>query len=82
MTRPELRADLRRFLATIAGSFALPDAGDLFDAGVLKSMHVIEVINHLEDTYAVVVTRKDVFAGHFRSIEAMAAFVHDRAGVR
>lgn len=83
-TDTAVRAEVRRFLATLTepGARAAPlaDDTDVFAAGVVKSMNVLELINHLEDTYRLTIGQRDVFAGHLRTVAAIAGFVVARAG--
>jgi acyl carrier protein len=76
---PDINHDVRRFLASLAEPGAVPatlaDDTDVFATGVVKSMNVLELINHLEDTYGFTIGQRDVFAGHLRSVGAITAFV-------
>ena len=51
---------------------------DLFATGAVKSMQLMELINHLEDTFGVRVEQRDIMAGRLRSVRSIAALVIDR----
>jgi acyl carrier protein len=74
-----LRTDLRRFLSTLVdrGSQLTSDT-DLFASGALKSMHVLELVNHLEDSFAIAVTQRDLFSGRLRTIDAIVELIVER----
>ena len=79
----QMRTDLRRFLgALVGGDYPLTDGADAFTSGVVTSLHLLELITHVEDRYGVAVSQKDLFGGHFRSIDAMVSFVSARAAVQ
>jgi len=71
-----LRQEIRAHVSRIVGRpITMPDGEDAVAAGVIKSMNLLDLITQLEDSYGVAVSQKDIHAGHFRSIEAMASFV-------
>ena len=74
-----LRTEVRHFLGTLVERGArLDDTTDLFASGAIKSMHVLELVNHLEDTYGLAVSQRDLFSGRLRSVEAIAQLVAER----
>ena len=67
--------DLREFVRGLA---TRPDFGDddqLFDTGIIQSLHMLELFGFIEDRFHVPITPADVFDGHFTSVARMAAFV-------
>ncbi len=49
---------------------------DLFDSGLLDSMSFVELLVQLEKEFGIAVSVDDVDIDKFRSIDAIAAFVH------
>lgn len=78
MNPPPLRERVRRYLAELGGPREVADDVDLFGTGALKSMQLMELINHLEDTYGLQVEERDVMTGRLRSVVAIAALVAER----
>lgn len=78
---PHVTLEITRYLQALADDArAIAPDDDLFDTGVVRSMNVLALINHLEDTYGVAVAPRDVFAGRLRSVRALVALVDERAG--
>ena len=78
MNPPPLRERVRRYVAELGGPCEVADDVDLFGTGALKSMQLMELINHLEDTYGLQVEERDVMTGRLRSVVAIAALVAER----
>ncbi len=73
--RDEIRTEVKTTLARLSGGATFDDAADVFEAGVVRSMNLIELIVCVEDTYGLVISQADVFAGHLRSVDRLVAFV-------
>ena len=80
MTDPSLCDDLRSHVADLGGPRHVADDADLFGSGALKSMQLMELINLLEDTYAVRVDERDVMTGKLRTVASIARLVVERRG--
>lgn len=76
MRLDSLRVEVRRYLTTLVerGS-TLDDRTDLFASGAVKSMQVLELVNHLEDHYGLLVSQRDLFGGRLRSVDAIVELV-------
>lgn len=48
---------------------------DVFASGLISSMAAMELVLHLEQTYAVVIAGADLQRDNFRTADAMAALV-------
>ena len=81
MTDTELRDHLRAEVHALGAPADVADDVDLFATAALTSMQLLELINRLEDAFAVVVEERDVAAGRLRSIAALTALVRARRGV-
>jgi acyl carrier protein len=75
-----VRDQLRTLLHRISGGATFRDDEDVFASGVVKSIHLLELIVGVEDGYGLVVDERDVHAGHLRSIDRLVALVSARAG--
>jgi acyl carrier protein len=54
---------------------ALADGDSLIRNGIVDSTGMLELIGHLEETYAIKVDNAEMIPAHFDSIDAIAAFV-------
>lgn len=76
-----LRADVRGYIQALNGcGAAIGDGDDIIRKGIIASMQLLDLINHLADTYQVEIEEADVFDGHFASVDAIVAFLGARAG--
>src|SRR5688572_5380494 len=57
---------------------AVGDSQSLFDAGVLDSLRLIELVARLEDRFGIRVPADDLIPDHFDSIAGMSRYVGDR----
>ncbi len=51
------------------------DSADLLDSGIIDSLGVLELVNFLQQEFAVTIDDDDLTPENFRSIECMAQFV-------
>ena len=78
MSDADLCNQLRTHVAELGGPGHVANDADLFGTGALKSMQLMELINLLEDTYAVRVEQRDVLTGKLRSLTSIAQLVRER----
>lgn len=79
MDPSNLRTTVKQYLCRLAPSAAaFDDTSDLFAAGVLKSMHVLELVNYLEDSFGVSVSQRDLFGGRLRTVASIGELVAER----
>ncbi|CAL9584764.1 hypothetical protein SUDANB176_05111 [Streptomyces sp. enrichment culture] len=81
ITAEQVEADLTRFLEEHTRSSWDPDT-DLFATGGVSSMFAMELVVHIEKTYAVAVEGPDLRIDNFRTVRAMTALVLRLAGNR
>lgn len=74
-----LRADIVGLLADGMGLSVPSDDTDLFEAGILDSMGLVELLIQIESTFGLSVNLGDVEIENFRSVETITDFV---AGAR
>ncbi len=77
---PDVISQLEQIVRDVSGTDAAldPDA-DLVGRRLIKSVMLLEIISQIEEVYDLEVTAQDVYAGHFVSLRAMAAFIRGRA---
>jgi acyl carrier protein len=84
MERHEVETDVRRFITDnfplSAGGPELGAGDSLLEAGVIDSVGVLEVIEHLEATYGLQIPDEDVLPENLDSIGAIAGYVTARIG--
>ena len=64
-------------LAHVSGIEVLDDE-DIFAAGYVNSLFAVQLVLWVEQTFDVPMTSEDLHISHFRTIEAIAAFVDGR----
>lgn len=72
------KKDLRRFLASLAGSermAQLSDGDSLLGAGAIDSLVMVELLAFLERSYAVVIAEDELTPENFDSLDAIVWFV-------
>jgi methoxymalonate biosynthesis acyl carrier protein len=69
-----VHADLLRFLTERTGRIWATDA-DVFGSGGLSSLFAMELVMHLEKTYAISIRGADLRMENFRTVPRMAALV-------
>ncbi|WP_030397161.1 MULTISPECIES: acyl carrier protein [Kitasatospora] len=70
----DLEKELLGFLEARTGTAWDADT-DLFDAGGLSSLFAMQVVVHLEQTYAIAVRGADLRLDNFRTVRRMAELV-------
>ncbi|MBA3464751.1 MAG: acyl carrier protein [Deltaproteobacteria bacterium] len=75
------RTALRAQLAILANGADFTDTDDLFESGAIKSLHLIELIAFVEDTFRIELHERDVFEGRLRSVEQLLRLVAERRSV-
>lgn len=72
-----VRQQLTSFLQQL-GASPVGDDVDLFATGTVKSMQLMELINHIEDAFGVRVAQRDIMAGRLRSVRSITSLVVER----
>ena len=75
----DIDGELVRYLRSRLKSALTPDQ-DLFASGVVTSMFAMELVVHLEQTYAVAIIGADLKLANFRTVTTMAALVRRLRG--
>jgi len=76
---PDVISQLEQIVRDVSGTEAALDPDvDLVGRRLIKSVMLLEIISQIEELYDLEVTAQDVYAGHFVSLNAMAAFIRSR----
>jgi acyl carrier protein len=62
----------------IARSRGLEDTSRLLEDGILDSLGVLELVNHLQDELGIAIEDEELVPENFSSIDAIAAFVETK----
>lgn len=76
-----LRREIRAFLsehAAVANPEPFGDQESLLDLGILDSMAMLDLIAHLEGSFAISIREDDMIPEHFDSVEAITRYVQSR----
>jgi acyl carrier protein len=66
----------------LAKSRKLEDSSRLLEEGVLDSLGVLELVNHLQDELGIPIEDEELVPENFASIDAIAAFVEAKVAAR
>jgi acyl carrier protein len=70
--------DIRKFIYDkfpLAKSKKVQDSSQLLEEGILDSLGVLELVNHLQDEVGIPIEDEELVPENFASIDAIAAFV-------
>ena len=71
---------LERF--PLARKRGLKDNDQLLESGILDSLGVLDVVNFVEQEFAITVSDEELVPEYFQTIECLAAFVKQKAILR
>jgi acyl carrier protein len=73
-----VRAQIYDFLVALSGESRFAGDENLVEAGILQSIHILECIHYLTETFSVKVRAEDLFAGSLTTLDRMVALVVSR----
>jgi acyl carrier protein len=76
--RTELRTYVLQRILPLEDPGALGDDDDLIGSGVLDSLTLVQLANHLEEAYGIRVEAEDIDENNFGSLAALAHYVAGR----
>ncbi|MFM9435113.1 methoxymalonate biosynthesis acyl carrier protein [Janthinobacterium sp. CG_23.3] len=76
----EIKETLRTFIGGFVRSKQFKDSDNIFEAGFVNSMFVMQLILFIEKEYALAVDNADLELKNFSSVDAMGAFVSSKLG--
>lgn len=76
---PELVEQLRAYFSAMTATPLRPD-DDIFELGLVNSLRALEIVAHIERTFALEVDVDDLELDNFRTAARVAAFVTKKRG--
>jgi methoxymalonate biosynthesis acyl carrier protein len=58
----------------------LSNDDDLLDMGILDSMAIMQLVDHLEKQYGITISTEEIDPANFESINALVAFIDKQRG--
>lgn len=83
MEPSQIERDVRAFITSnfpLSAGGKLASDDSLLETGVIDSVGVLELIEHLEETYGLKIPDEDVLPENLDSVGAIAAYVSARLG--
>lgn len=74
----EIATQVRSLLETITSSAGFADTEDLFASGLIRSLHLMELVTAVEDTFQITIDERDLHERRLRSVEQICALVVER----
>jgi len=81
-TAPEIRDQVRSFILRSITLTELGDDDNLFESGIVNSLFAVQLMTFIEKTFDIEVESDDLDMENFKSVNAAAAFVLRKNGVR
>ena len=78
---PTAREKLRGFIARFVRSREFNDGDQIFEAGFVNSMFVIELIMYIEKEFSLKVENDELELRNFASIDAMCNFIQAKLSI-
>ena len=72
------KSEIRLFVSQRVGQSSFADDLNLFDAGLLNSLFVIELMTFIERAFSVKIEMDDLDMANFHSIDAMISFLKQK----
>ncbi len=76
--------DVRNYILSVHLPGENPDMlsndDDLLDMGILDSMAIMQLVNHLEKQYGITIPTEEIDPANFQSINALGAFIDKQRG--
>jgi len=70
----DVRTQIHEYVEELAKEDDIDSAINLFEAGLLTSVHVLDLIACLEETFEISIDPDDLSVDNFASIDAMVTF--------
>jgi methoxymalonate biosynthesis acyl carrier protein len=82
MTREEIIATLKPFLAQFIRDEKITPDQDLFSSGLVNSLFAMQMVLFIEKEYAIKVENEDLDFENFKSLNKLARFIGSKLGCR
>jgi len=70
-----IQDQLQEYVEELAKQDSIDPSVNLFETGLLTSVHVLDLIAFIEERFGIVISPDDLSIDNFGSIDAMATFV-------
>jgi methoxymalonate biosynthesis acyl carrier protein len=77
-----IKETVKRFILNSINITHLDDDDDLFESGIVNSLFAVQLMTFIEKTFAIEVEMDDLDIENFKSLNATAAFVLKKNGLR
>ncbi len=72
---PEIRAEIRNFIAGKFPGIDFADSDDIFALGFATSLFAMQLVMFVEKSFGLEVSNEDLEMSNFRSVDALVALV-------
>lgn len=72
------RSRIRSVLALVTAGASFTDGDDLFAAGLVRSLHLMELVTAIEDAFEIEITERDLHDRRLRSVDQIASLIAER----
>jgi acyl carrier protein len=79
MTRDDVQSTVRHYIAELGDESGFTNDENLLETGVLHSIHVVELILFVSQTFSVELSPTDVYEGKLASVDEIVELVTSRA---
>lgn len=76
----EIKESVRSFILSSINLPDLKDDDNLFESGIVNSLFAVQLMTHIEKTFAIEVGMDDLDIENFKSLNATTAFVLKKSG--
>jgi acyl carrier protein len=70
-----IRDQMQEYVEELAKQEDIDPSINLFETGLLTSVHVLDLIAYIEESFGIVISPDDLSIENFGSIDAMATYV-------
>jgi acyl carrier protein len=80
----EIQEQIKDYIVTkfMFDRSALGPDEDLLNQGIVDSMGILQLVNHLEETFGIRINDEDIVPDNFRSLRTLAELVMQKNGVK
>ena len=74
----DLHERIRIVLSVVTAGAAFDDAQDLFVTGLVRSLHLMELVTAIEDAFHIEVVERELHERRLRSVDQIRALIVER----
>ncbi len=76
----DIKLRIRQFLAPALGGYEVADREDIFSLGYVNSLFAMQLVNFIEQEFALTIESQDLEFDNFRTVSGMADLVSAKTG--